>query len=101
MVEIVILQCTVRDTLAQNCRMGIRLWSASYVQKHQQLNDKMNIYIYVYMYIYIYVYKWPYNHSRRWPYKTTAITYICSPPAATYMRPGAGLYFIVYAGTGM
>ena len=55
MVEIVILQCTVRDTLAQNCRMGIRLWSASYVQKHQQLNDKMNIYIYVYMYIYMYI----------------------------------------------
>ena len=24
-----------------------------------------------------------------------------SPPAATYMRPGAGLFYIIYAGTGM
>ena len=24
-----------------------------------------------------------------------------SPPAATYMRPGAGQFYIIYAGTGM
>ena len=26
---------------------------------------------------------------------------MCPPPAATYMRPGAGLVYIIYAGTGM
>ena len=44
----------------------------------------------------IYIYKKTYNHSRQWPYKTTAIKYM-SPPAASYMRPGAGLY--VFTGT--
>ena len=50
----------------------------------------------IYIYIYIYIYKKTYNHSRQWPYKTTAIKYM-SPPAASYMRPGAGLY--VFTGT--
>ena len=41
----------------------------------------------------IYIYR--NNHSRHWPYKTTAIRYM-SPPAAAYMRPGAGLYIRMY-----
>ena len=46
------------------------------------------------------LYKYIYNHSRRWPYKTTAIKYMSPPsPAATYMRPGAGLYILYNAGT--
>ena len=43
----------------------------------------------------IYNYIKTYNHSRHWPYKTTAIKYM-SPPAASYMRPGAGLYMYIY-----
>ena len=48
----------------------------------------IRIHIYIYI-LYLYLYN-TYNHSRRWSYKATAINYM-SPPAATYMRPGAGL----------
>ena len=54
-------------------------------------HDEMNLYTY--------------NHSGRWWYKTTANNSdkIYVPPAATYMRPGAGLFCIlcryVYTGT--
>ena len=46
------------------------------------------------MKLYIYNYIKTYNHSRHWPYKTTAMKYMF-PPAASYMRPGAGLYMYI------
>ena len=70
--------------------LRIRLWSASYVQQHQQLNDK----IYIHMFVYIYIEIKTYNHSRRWPYQTTATKDM--PPQLRLICAQGRDYIILY-----
>ena len=90
-----------RHTLSQNnlCEFwrGMQRTCKNTNNKIDTKNEIIVNYIYIYIYIYIINYNYikTYNHSRHWPYKTTAIKYM-SPPAASYMRPGAGLYIYMY-----
>ena len=88
---------TYTHILAQNSHC--EFWCGMYLtckntnsKLTRRMKNNKNTYIYIYIYyIYLFLYLYnTYNHSRRWSYKATAINYM-SPPAATYMRPGAGL----------